>query len=123
MFYLLETHTLTFDYYTSGYDNDGRWVEIVADNIVALGSLQPYRDGEKASILPEGVTVNDARIFYTKVPLGTDNVNTKTAAYSTKIGDNTFEVFMVEDWTGFGLAADHYKITLIRRDLPTGGGL
>lgn len=82
------------------------------------GSLQPMRQGDSQIKLPEGVTSDDVRVFYTKTKIFASNTNTKKPSDTTVIDSQEFEAFRVFDWTGFGLETDHYKAVFIRKDQP-----
>ena len=122
MISLLKTSSITFsrDKGDGGYDSSGKWTDSTVRKIKTKGSLQPFGKGKGQVILPEGITQNDAKTYYTKKELKTSSQFTETKADTCCIGGLEYEVFFVEDWN-FGLSVDHFECTLIRKDLPTGG--
>jgi hypothetical protein len=79
--------------------------------------------GSNQFILPSGITSIEARIIYTESYLKTADQFTKELADTTVIAGLRYYAKSVEDWTGFGLSPDHYKVLFIRDDQPTNGGL
>ena len=59
-FYKLET-TYTDEYYSSGVFYEGK---LTVDYKTISGTLEPYRDGQEAVVLPSGTSSSDARILY-----------------------------------------------------------
>ena len=120
---LLNTHCLTFTRDVGGgfYGDDGRWVDDTSDDgtFSANGSLQPFNPFKLQLVIPEGVTQNDTRIFYTTCVLKTTSQFTQTIADTTIIDDLTFEVFSVRPWTGLLSSVNHYAAVLIRQDQLT----
>lgn len=113
---LLRSKTLTFKSFEEGYiDDDGLWSDGVEKTFNVKGSLQPF-SGSTRNVLPEGVTSEDARVFYTKDKILTTNQLNNTQAYEATIDGFTFVVSGSGDWTGSGLSLDHYKVVLVRKD-------
>ena len=66
-FYKRET-TFTDSYVLDGVYHQG---EETVDYKSISGTLEPYRDGEEAVVLPAGVSSSDSRILYSSEPLQT----------------------------------------------------
>jgi len=114
---LLSTHTLTFTRKAAAaLGDDGRLTDGTTSSFCATGSLQPLK-GIQQNILPQGKTSADARRFYTKTEVKTADQFNRTPADETVIGGRTYEVFTVEDWSGYGTDEDHYKCILLRKDM------
>ena len=122
MISLLQTSSLNFerDGGSGYYNTAGDWVEGSTTTVETKGSLQPFKQGDNQTILPEGITANDTRIYYTVTQLKTGSQYIKQDADYTVIDGLEYEVFAVEDWSRYGLSVDHYKCILVRRDLNTG---
>ena len=66
----------------------------------------------------------DARVIFTTTPLKTvTNIGAKEKPDTTVIDGLVYEAWAVEDWTGFGLIADHFRVVFIRQFQDTGGSL
>ena len=123
---LLKTTVLTFTRFEEGnYDVGGteEWVDGTPTPVIAEGSLQPFREGTSKVVLPEGTKTQDARLFYTKTLLRTEDEFNNTVADTTVINGATYEVFNSGDWNQFGLSVDHFRAILIRRDKDPAGVL
>jgi cell division protein YceG involved in septum cleavage len=86
---LLKTHSLTFLRNTvrGHYDAKGDYVLGTEVPLVdVLGSLQPFKSGSKQMKLPEGITTESAKIFYTQTELLTASQFTKLLADYCLIG-------------------------------------
>lgn len=99
------------------YLKDGVFVESsVEEEIPVKGSLQPYREGAKKSRLPEGVSVKDAYLFYTKTKLVASDEILKTDADETIIDGVRYEIYEDSNWSRYGLKTDHYAYLLLRKN-------
>lgn len=119
---LFNTHSLQFLNPTVGtYDAHMRWVAGTPTKVNTKGSLQPYRKGTETIALPEGMKSEDGRVYFCKTLLTTSDQFDGTNASTTVIGGKTFYVYDKEDFTGYGLLADHYKYYLVRESFKQGG--
>lgn len=90
-------------------------------DVETIGNLQPYRNGTGQVVLPDGITQNDAIVYYTTTKLSSADQFTNTSADYTEIDGLEYQVFFAENWTRTNLSLAHYKVILIRRDkLPEG---
>lgn len=122
--YLMSRTPLTFNRTGAGYwDESGRWVEGGITPIATTGSLQPFKDGNKQTILPEGRRADEAYLYFTKTKINTANQFDDTNPDTVEIDGREYYALAVEDWSRHGLASDHYKVTLLRKDQPSNGGL
>lgn len=113
---LLKAKTLTFTRFQEGnYDDDGDWFDGPETQFDVQGSLQPFQ-GVSRSVLPEGVSSVDARVFYTKDEILTTNQLTNTQAYEVSVDGFTFVVNNSGPWIDSGLSLNHYAVVLIRKD-------
>jgi hypothetical protein len=124
---LLKTSTLTITRDNGGgfWDDKGRWTEDATPiDFDILCSIQPFKLGDIQKVLPEGITTNDAVIVRTKTSLKTsEQIGVKEKADTTNLDGFTYEAFFSENWSRFGLSTDHYKVTFLRKDQPSGGSL
>lgn len=112
----LNTHSITFTRTSkSTLGANGKFTKGTGTPLPTKGSLQPLR-GSETNILPQGKSSSDFRWYYTKTELRSDNQHTKLPADECTINGTPFEVFRVEDWTGFSTYTDHYKCLLIRKE-------
>ena len=97
-------------------DEGGRVTLALPQNVYTEGSLQGYREGAEQSVLPAGVQVSDARLYYTNNLLKTANDEDQTSADVTEIDGITFKAFAVGDWnkTTILKRVAHYRVILIR---------
>lgn len=120
MITLLKTSTLSFTQQASaGYYVGGEWVDPPNSPAISVeGSLQPYKSkgSLRQSILPEGKSSGDARIFYTSAVLKTATQFGDTEADETTIDGNRYYVWLEQDWSLYGLTSDHHTYVLIRED-------
>ena len=117
MISLLARTKLVFYSEAEGYYNDaGEWVGGDLSTTSLKGSLQSFRRNTKQLLLPDGISSSDARVFFTTTKLKSSDEFGDTQADYTVINGREFYVKEVEDNTGYGLMADHYKCLLIRRD-------
>lgn len=121
---LLKTHTLTFSLPSGeGYPGlDGIWVHPAPTTDDIEGSLQAFKKGTETLVLPDGYRTEDAKVFFTDIDIPTQNEFSAEQAATTVIKGREYTAFDKEDNTGFGLAADHYKVLLIREPQPNGDG-
>lgn len=113
---LLKAKTLTFKSFAEGYfDEDGLYFDGYETEFDAQGSLQPA-NGATRSVLPEGVSTEDVRVFFTRDSILTANQLDNTQAYETDIGGFTYVVTNSGPWVDSGLSIDHYEVILIRKD-------
>jgi len=127
---LFKTHKLTFTFETGGeYNLDGDWTDGVKTNRDIWGSLQSMRKGSDlmklGSItqqLPEGYHAQDAKAFYTKEDVSILDADNNVSPAETVINNKTYKVWRSRDNTGFGLAADHWVIVLIKKAKANSGG-
>ena len=118
------TLTITRDDGGGFWNDKGRWVEDTVPDVFDIKcSLQPFKAGDVQAILPEGKTATDARIVRTTTALRTSDQFSKKLADTTTIEGQTFFAMAAENWTGHGLAPDHYKVTFLREDQDSGGSL
>ena len=115
--------SLTFKRPSEGYlDRTTRkWVIPSPSDVEAIGNLQPFRSGAGQTVLPDGLTQNDALVYFTETPLQSSSQFTKVNADYVEVDGLEFEVFFVENWTRASMNLDHYKATLIRRDKSPSG--
>tara|TARA_R110000850_G_scaffold18853_7_gene57846 strand:- start:1357 stop:1731 length:375 start_codon:yes stop_codon:yes gene_type:complete len=97
-------------------DANGTVTLSLPQNIYTEGSLQGYREGAEQSVLPAGIQVSDARLYYTSTLLKTADDEEQTSADITEIDGTTFKVFAVGDWKSTTILkrVAHYRIILIR---------
>ena len=113
---LLRAKTVTFTSFAEGYyDDDGLYFDGNEASFDVKGSLQPF-EGMSRSILPEGVSTEDVRVFYTKDEILTANQLDNTQAYEADIGGFTFVVTMASPWIDSGVSLNHHRVILIRKD-------
>jgi hypothetical protein len=119
------TLTITRDIGGGYYDVEGRWVEGPAPETFNIScNIQPFKMGEVQSVLPEGTSANNAVIVRTPTALKTsEQVGDKEKADTTVIDGFTYEAFFAENWSRYSTRTDHYKVTFIRKDQPSGGSL
>lgn len=124
---LMNKFTLTINRDDGGgyWDDKGRWVvdPTPPAPLIIKCSIQPFKIGTSQFILPEGKTTTDAQIVRTTTSLKTSDQFGKELADTTTIKGRTYYAMAVEDWTGHGLAPDHFKVLFIRDDQSTNGGL
>lgn len=112
------TLTVTRKAPNGGYlDPDTRlWVESPPSVPFSIKcSLQPVK-GRSRLLLPDGIRTTDSKLVLTKTELLiTDDFFSQECDVVTIKGVD-FNVFHVEDWTGFGLSTDHYRCLLVRKD-------
>ena len=115
---LLKKTKLEFSRKGVAVNNGDGTSTLAVDRVIgARGSLQPYRvKGSTEAKLPSGIGSGDALTFFTETELRTANGLTKTTADTTVIDGYPYEVFAVENWSRFGLSADNYQCTLIRKE-------
>ena len=119
---LLKETKLTFQR-QSGQDElqlDGTYARTPSTSFDAEGSLQPYKKGKVATKLPEGVTTDNAYVFFTKTKLNTYNTFNKTLADTTEIDNRTFEVVEFQDWSYTSLTPNHFMAVLVMQDKNSG---
>jgi len=115
---------LTFLRVDGDWSESGQWVEYGSPvSVVALGNLQPYRMGTSQLTLPEGFKAQDALIYYTETPINTVDQFTKALADRTTIDNRTYIAQNSENWSRYVSNNNHYKVLLVRDDLPSNGGL
>lgn len=102
-----------------------------------LGTVEPYRDGEEAMVLPSGTSASDARVLYSSEPLLTyddaADISIADKVYLTnpEVGKTTPQRFVVmnkENWTtnsGFTLIDTDDAITylLIKEEKAISNGV
>lgn len=121
---LLNTHSLVFTMYASGGypGTDGNWVYPTPTTQTVKGSLQSFKKGTETLILPDGYRTQDVKVFLTKTNIPTLEESSSKKAATTIIDGRTYVVHDREDNTGFSLAADHYKLYLVREPQDDGEG-
>lgn len=107
----------------SGYYQGGRWVEGTPESISIRCNIQPYQQGDKSFILPEGIEAEDVRVVYTRTPLKTSSQHEETEADTTIIDGLTYVCKSVRDWSQNGMKLSHYEAFFVRQDLDTNGSL
>lgn len=107
------------------WDDKGRFVDRdSATEICIKCNIQPFRESNSQTILPEGVSSGDALVIRTKTPLKTsEQIGDKITADTAEIDGFTYEAFYDENWTRYGTSVDHHKVTFIRKDQDSGGNL
>ena len=126
---LLRTHQLTITRYDNVEDTfnpaTGRFeLPSISNSTFDIEcSIQPFRLGDRQLVLPEGTLAEDSRFVYTSADnlLRTVSQFGKTLADTTVIDGRVYEAFNANDWTGFGLRTDNYKVIFVRQDLDTAG--
>lgn len=116
---LLQKNTLTFTRKTTNgtYDDSGNWVEGVDEpSFNVKGSLQPFERGNSREDLPEGVSANDIRVFYTATELKTIEEYNNQESDSTTINGIEYICYFAEDWFTPAYRLSHYKVFLIKKD-------
>lgn len=127
---LLKTHQLTFTFEADGYyNNDGEWTTGTITTKPLDGSLQSMRRGsdlQKLGVstkqLPDGYFAEDAKAFYTKESVDMLDEDNDVSPSTTIINNKTYKVWKIRDNTGFGLAADHYVVILLKLPKANSGG-
>ncbi len=118
---LLSKTSLTFERDSGdGFWQGGKYIAGGRTSIPTTGNLQPFRKGDVQSVLPEGLTANDARTYLTSTLLQTTDQFTETKADETTINGLVYVAFFVEDWSLSQLTVDNYEVTLVRKDKATG---
>ncbi|QDP64752.1 MAG: hypothetical protein GOVbin2917_67 [Prokaryotic dsDNA virus sp.] len=120
MFDLLSTHTVPLFRRSleEGYlNNNHEWVQADFQDPVDLHcNIQPLNSAKQKIILPDGVRTDDMLVLRTRTSLNIAD------HYGTEEGDEIsyknvrYEIFKEEDWNGYGLATDHYKYIMKRKD-------
>lgn len=107
-----------------GYYQGGKWFESVDGSFDIRCSIQPFRLGNTQTVLPEGVTANDAVFVFTQTEIRTVNQFSLTEADTTEIDSREYVAFNVENWSRHsGLTPNHFKVVFIRKDKLTKGKL
>lgn len=114
---LLNTHSLEFFRRSVGYHSGGKYVEPDPPTTLGQirGSLQSLSPGLAKKILPEGVSTEDSKLFFTYTTLVTYSEFSKHKPDYTTIGGRVFEVHEVGKWDDFGLYSDHNRYLLIAK--------
>lgn len=125
---LLKIYPLTFQRYdevNGGYlDANNNYVSGGRTPVITEGNLQPYRMGTTQLTLPEGYKAEESLIYYTKTEIKTVEQFGKSEADETTIDGFEYVAHASGNWNRYsGLRLNHYKILLVRKDLPTNGGL
>lgn len=120
---LRSTITISRDDGTGEYSEEGRWVKAPLQIINDVkASIQPVKNGEAKSILPEGVRAMDAVFVYTKEVIKTVDQYGFTLADRTDIDGQTYIANNIANWFRHSLRPDHYKVIFIREEKLRNGG-
>jgi hypothetical protein len=125
---LLRSSTITITRDDGGgfWDDKGRWTDDPTPPLPfdIQCSIQPFKLSDTQTVLPEGKQAEDALVVYTSTLLKTVmQISSKETADTTVIDGLTYEAFNTENWSRFGLTADHHKVVFVRHDQPTNGNL
>lgn len=103
------------------WEVDGTYTPSYRVEIPIRCTIQPtFFGSERMKVLPTGVTHRDLRDIYTETPLRVGSEKRQLAADIVVFNDVEYEVFEVMEWFSGSGTIDHYKATLIRRDVLNG---
>lgn len=83
------------------YNSDGDWVPATEVSSTIQCIVQPYRQGSKQFVLPEGIKSEDTRIIYTTFPLRNTNEFYKYNADILVIDGLRYEIQSVADYSKY----------------------
>ncbi len=117
---LWATDELTFteeDPSSGYYDTHRNWVSGTTTEVVAEGSLQPFKTtNTQRLVLPSGIKDEDARIFYSKVSdLKAAEDFTMQLASTAVVDGRVFFIDQKGDWSRIGTYLKHYAYLLIKK--------
>lgn len=97
------------------YNEDGDWVPTAETSSIIQCIVQPYREGAKQFILPEGIKSEDIRIVYTKFALRNTNEFYKYNADILVIDGLRYEVQSVADYSKYtkSIINLHYQCLVV----------
>lgn len=120
---LLKTSTLTITPGAVGdFNEEGLWVDNDTQDAAYLieASVQPFwrqsSSGEIRKSLPQGVSVEDVRVLYTKTKVNTATIVGKAKADTTIIDGLKYYAYIGRDWSSYGLDVCHYEFFFVRVD-------
>lgn len=100
---------------------DGKYIPAWQKEIPIRCSIQPtFFGSERQKLLPEGVTHRDVRDLYTVTPLQVGSEKRQHIADIVVFNEVEYEVFEVSEWFSGTGRLDHYKATIIRKDVLDG---
>ena len=97
------------------YNEDGDWVTAAETSSIIQCIVQPYREGAKQFILPEGIKSEDTRVVYTKFALRNTNEFYRYNADILVIDGLRYEVQSVADYSKYvkSIINLHYQCLVV----------